>query len=352
MRWLFGSGRNQETKTAEAPQEGPQEGPREGPREGPEQAKKGWLPRLASGLAKTSSRLGGGISGLLAGGTLDEDTLESLEDLLITADLGVATAAKITANLAKTRLGKSASDTEIKEALAEEIAAILRPVAIPFETLNAKPQTVVFVGANGSGKTTTIGKFAQDLNQKGASVMLAAGDTFRAAATEQLKVWGARTGVPVIAKEEGADPAGLAFDALGQAIDARADLLLVDTAGRLHNRSELMEELAKVIRVLKKQDAAAPHNVLLVLDATIGQNAVAQVKVFMEAVQVTGLIITKLDGTAKGGVVVALADAYGLPVHAIGVGEGADDLRPFEAQAFARALLGLDVGAGVDLNAA
>ena len=275
---------------------------------------------------------------------MDDDTLEALEDLLITADLGVKTAAKITANLAKTRLGKSVSETEIKQALAEEIATILRPVAIPFETLDAKPQTVVFVGANGSGKTTTIGKFAQDFHQKGANLMLAAGDTFRAAAVQQLTIWGQRTGVPVITKDAGADPAGLAFDALQQARHGQADLLLVDTAGRLHNRSELMEELAKIIRVLKKQDASAPHNVLLVLDATIGQNALAQVQVFMQAVEVTGLIITKLDGTAKGGVVVALADAYGLPVHAIGVGEGAEDLQPFDPEAFARALVGLDQG--------
>ena len=307
MRWLFGAGRNQETETTEKPVEEPQ---------------KGWLGRLTSGLAKTSSRLGSGISGLFTGGALDEETLEALEDLLISADLGVATAAKVTANLAKSRLGKSVSETEIKEALADEIAAILRPVALPFETKDAKPQTVVFVGANGSGKTTTIGKFAQDFGQKGASIILAACDTFRAAAVQQLKVWGERTGVPVVAKDAGADPAGLAFEALQKATEAKTDLLLIDTAGRLHNRSELMEELAKVIRVLKKQDEAAPHNILLILDATIGQNAVAQVKVFLEAVQITGLIITKLDGTAKGGVVVALADAYGLPVHAIGVGEG------------------------------
>ena len=212
------------------------------------------------------------------------------------------------------------------------------PVAQPFGVRDAAPHTVLFVGANGSGKTTTIGKFAQDMRQKGASLMLAAGDTFRAAAVEQLKIWGQRTQTPVIARDEGADPAGLAFDALGQARDAGADLLLIDTAGRLHNRVELMDELAKIVRVLKKQDPSAPQDVILVLDATIGQNAVQQVRVFLERVQITGLIVTKLDGTAKGGVVVALARAFALPIHAIGVGEGVDDLQPFDGETFARAL--------------
>ena len=346
MRWLFGSSRKtQQEPEQKAATHSPFEPKSErviDPSPTQNTPNSNWLGRLTAGLARTSSRLGSGIGAIFLNTKLDNETLEKLEDLLITADLGVTTAAKITANLAKTRMGKDVTETEIKEALAAEITTILRPIAVPFKTLGLHPQTVLFVGANGSGKTTTIGKFAKDFTDKGAKVILAAGDTFRAAASEQLKIWGQRTGAPVIAKSTGADPAGLAFDALKQASQNQADLLLIDTAGRLHNRVELMDELAKIVRVLKKQDESGPHNVLLILDATIGQNALAQVRVFLDAVQVTGLIVTKLDGTAKGGVVVALAEAYGLPVHAIGVGESAEDLRPFDADEFARALVGLE----------
>ena len=308
----------------------------------PTPSQAGWFGRLRQGLSKSSSRLSSGIGAIFTKRKLDDDTLEELEELLISADLGVATAAEVTANLAKSRFGKEVEEAEIKQALADEIAKLLDPVAVPFGVRDQSPHTVLFVGANGSGKTTTIGKFAKDLTEKGAAVTLAAGDTFRAAAVQQLKIWGERTGAPVVARDAGADPAGLAFDALTQAREAGSDLLLVDTAGRLHNRAELMDELAKVVRVLKKRDETAPQDVILVLDATIGQNALQQVKVFLKAVQVTGLVVTKLDGTAKGGVIVALAKEFGLPIHAIGVGESAEDLRPFDAQAFARALVGLE----------
>ena len=307
----------------------------------------GWFGRLRQGLAKSSSRLSNGLGTIFTKRKLDDDTLEELEELLITADLGVATAAEVTANLANAHFGKEVGEAEIKQALADDIATLLKPVAIPFgvkdQSPHPSPHTVLFVGANGSGKTTTIGKFAKNLRDQGAQVMLAAGDTFRAAAVQQLKIWGERTGAPVVARDAGADPAGLAFDALRQARAAGSDLLLIDTAGRLHNRSELMEELAKVLRVLKKLDETAPQDVILVLDASIGQNAVQQVKVFLETVQVTGLVVTKLDGTAKGGIVVALAKAFGLPIHAIGLGEHAEDLRPFDPQKFAEALVGLEL---------
>lgn len=305
--------------------------------------KKGWLSRLKEGLSRSSSKLGDGITGIFAKRRLDDAALEELEELLIAADLGVSTAAKLTANLAKTRFDKDVDPLEVREALAEDIARILEPVAQPLELKpEAKPQVILVVGVNGSGKTTTIGKLAKLYGGEGRSVMLAAGDTFRAAAIEQLQIWGERIGCPVVAKDPGADAAGLAYDALAQAKREGRDLLLIDTAGRLHNRDELMAELQKIQRVLRKQDEAVPHDILLVLDATTGQNALQQVGTFKELINVSGLVVTKLDGSARGGILVALAERYGLPVHAIGVGETAEDLRPFEARAFARNLMGLE----------
>ena len=308
-----------------------------------EESKTSWFGRIKAGLSRSSSRLAQGIGDLFTKRKLDTQALEELEELLITADFGVATASRVTTRLAKTRFDQEISPEEIKEALAEEIAAILTPVAKPLEPNPAhKPHVVLMVGVNGSGKTTTIGKLAKYYKGQGLKVSMAAGDTFRAAAVEQLKVWGERTGCPVVAREQGADAAGLAFDALAEATKRGDDLLLIDTAGRLQNKADLMAELQKMVRVLKKQDPSTPHDVLLVLDSTVGQNAHMQVEIFRDLVQVSGLVMTKLDGTARGGVVVALAEKFGLPVHAIGVGEGADDLRPFEARAFARSLVGLD----------
>jgi fused signal recognition particle receptor len=271
---------------------------------------------------------------------LDDAMLESLEELLIQADLGVETALKVAANLAEGRLGRRLSAGEIKELLAAEVARILEPVARPLPLLPRRPQVVLVVGVNGSGKTTTIGKLASQFRAAGKSVVIAACDTFRAAAVEQLTIWGERAGVPVLTAPEGTDAASLAFDALAEAGRRDADLLLVDTAGRLQNRADLMEELAKIVRVIRKKDPSAPHNTLLVLDATTGQNAISQVEIFRRMADVTGLVMTKLDGTAKGGILVALADRFGLPIHAIGVGEQIDDLQPFDPQEFARALTG------------
>ncbi|MCC6467965.1 MAG: signal recognition particle-docking protein FtsY [Alphaproteobacteria bacterium] len=306
------------------------------------QAGGGWLKRLAAGLKRSSSRLGEGIAAILTKRRLDAATLGELEELLIAADLGPATAKALVAEMARDRFGKDVSDREVREALAAAIAAILAPAARPLrpDPLH-KPHVVLVVGVNGSGKTTTIGKLATLLKAEGRRVMLVAGDTFRAAAVEQLKIWGERAGCPVIAGPPNADAAGLAFGALEQARRDGADVLLIDTAGRLHNKSDLMAQLQKLVRVLAKLDPTAPHQVLLVLDAGIGQNALQQVEAFKEMVAVTGLVVTKLDGTARGGVLVALVERFGLPVHAIGVGEGADDLRPFDALEFARALLGL-----------
>ena len=302
-----------------------------------------WFERLKAGLGKTSGRLTGGIGDLFTGKRrLDDAALEELEEVLITADMGVATAAKLTAGLAKTRFDQELSDEDVCAAFAGDIATILEPVAKPLEIDGGrKPHVVLVCGVNGAGKTTTIGKLAKQFSESGQKVMLAAGDTFRAAAIEQLQVWGQRTHVPVIARDIGADAAGLAYDALEQAKADGVDVLLIDTAGRLQNKSHLMEELEKIVRVIKKIDPGAPHDVVLVLDATVGQNAHSQVETFRQAVDVTGLVMTKLDGTAKGGVVVALADKFQLPVHAIGVGEGADDLQPFSPQDFARNLMGL-----------
>ncbi|RMF34363.1 MAG: signal recognition particle-docking protein FtsY [Alphaproteobacteria bacterium] len=272
---------------------------------------------------------------------LDDAMLESLEELLISADLGVETALKVAANMAEGRFGRRLSSEEIRTLLAAEIAAILEPVARPLPIYAKKPQVVLVVGVNGSGKTTTIGKLASQFRAAGKSVIIAAGDTFRAAAVEQLQIWGERAGVPVLTAAQGADPASLAFDAMARAEAEGADLLLIDTAGRLQNREDLMAELAKIVRVIRKRDPQAPHNTLLVLDATTGQNALSQVEIFRRIANVTGLVMTKLDGTAKGGVLVALADRFGLPIHAIGVGEGIDDLAPFDPEEFARALTGL-----------
>ena len=273
---------------------------------------------------------------------LDDAMLEQLEELLISADMGVDTAMRVSANLAEGRFGKRVSTDEIKDLLAQEITRIMDSVAKPLPLYPQKPQVVLVVGVNGSGKTTTIGKLASQFRAAGKSVVIAAGDTFRAAAVEQLQVWGDRAGVPVLTAPEGTDPASLTFDALTQAQKDGADLLMIDTAGRLQNRADLMEELAKIVRVIRKVDETAPHNTLLVLDATTGQNAISQVDIFRKISDVSGLVMTKLDGTAKGGVLVALADKFGLPIHAIGVGEQIDDLAPFDPEEFAAALVGVD----------
>lgn len=304
--------------------------------------RKGWFGRLTSGLRKSASQLTDSITSVFTKRKLDDEAIEELEEILIRADLGVAAAAKIAGEISATRYNKDVTDEEIRDALAEEVAKIVTPVALPL-TLDpgAKPHVVLVVGVNGVGKTTTIGKIAKHETGQGRKVMLCAGDTFRAAAIEQLKIWGERTGSPVIARDQGSDAAGLAFDALKAAKEQGSDLLLIDTAGRLQNKANLMAELEKIVRVLKKQDESAPHSVLLVLDATTGQNAVNQVEVFQQVCNVTGLVMTKLDGTARGGVLVAVADRFGLPVHFIGVGEQADDLRPFDGRDFARALCGI-----------
>jgi fused signal recognition particle receptor len=304
--------------------------------------KRGWLARLKAGLSRTSSRLGESITHALHARKLDDAALAEIEEALIAADLGPVAAARLADGLRRARFEGEVAEQKAREQLAADIAAILAPVALPLEIRrDAKPHVVLVVGVNGSGKTTTIGKLAKHWRDQGLEVTLAAGDTFRAAGVSQLQIWGERTGCPVIARPTGSDAAGLAFDALTQAKASGADVLVVDTAGRQQNRADLMSELQKIIRVLKKVDPAAPHSCLLVLDATTGQNAHSQVEIFRSMTDVTGLIVTKLDGTARGGVVVALAEKFGLPVHAIGVGEGADDLRPFEAGAFAKSLLGL-----------
>ena len=308
-----------------------------------EPASTGWFGRLKRGLGRSSEKLTGAIQSVFTKRKLDDAALEELEEILITGDLGVATAARLTALIAKTRFDKEVEAGEIQSALAEEITAILEPVARPIEIEPAhKPHVILVAGVNGSGKTTTIGKLAKQFRDRGLSVMLAAGDTFRAAAVEQLQVWGERVAAPVVASTIGADAAGLAYGALERAQAEGTDVLLIDTAGRLQNRDDLMAELQKVVRVIRKLDDTAPHDCVLVLDATVGQNAHSQVETFKAMVNVTGLVMTKLDGSARGGVVVALAEKFALPVHAVGVGESAEDLRPFEARAFARALMGLD----------
>ncbi len=302
----------------------------------------GLLARLGQGLARSASRLGEGLA-LLTRKKLDDAALAELEDLLVSADLGASLARRVTKRLAKERFDRDVSPQELRAALAAEIEAVLRPREKVVDFADGpRPRIVMFVGVNGSGKTTTIGKIASRLQDQGAKALLVAGDTFRAAAVEQLKVWGARAGIPVLAKPPGADAAGLAFEALEKAKAEGLDLVLIDTAGRLQNKSELMAELGKVIRVMRKIDPDAPHDVILVLDATVGQNALSQVEAFRHTAGVTGLVMTKLDGTAKGGVLVAIAEAHDLPIHFVGIGEKAEDLRPFSAAAFARALVGLE----------
>ncbi len=306
-----------------------------------ETKKPGFFSRMASGLSRSSSRLAEGITSVFTKRKLDEETLEELEDLLIASDLGAGVAARVTAGLAKDRFDKEVTDEEIKAALAEEITAVLKPREQIVDFADGpRPRIVLFVGVNGSGKTTTIGKIASKLKAQGAKALLVAGDTFRAAAIEQLTVWGERAGIPVLSKSTGADAAGLVYEAVERAQREGLDLVLVDTAGRLQNKSELMAELAKIIRVTQKLDPDAPHDVILVLDATVGQNALSQVEAFRHTAGVTGLVMTKLDGTAKGGVLVAIADKHDLPIHFVGVGEKAEDLQPFSAEAFARALVG------------
>jgi fused signal recognition particle receptor len=351
------------TTQAFAPQEAPREAPDAAPEPEPEPAsetaqifmpepeaepegeKRGWWSRLTGGMKRTSSALTERVTGLFTKRKLDADTLEELEDALIQADFGVETATRISEAVGKGRYEKGISPDAVREILATEVERALAPVAVPFVIDTAKkPFVILMIGVNGAGKTTTIGKLAMKLKADGHSLMLAAGDTFRAAAIEQLKVWGQRTGTPVIARAQGADAAGLAFDAYEAARNAGTDVLLIDTAGRLQNKAGLMAELEKILRVIRKIDAEAPHAVLLVLDATVGQNALSQVELFSKAAQVTGLVMTKLDGTARGGILVALAARFGLPVHFIGVGEGVEDLEPFEARDFARAIAGLDKG--------
>jgi fused signal recognition particle receptor len=306
--------------------------------------KGGWLARLKAGLSRSTARLTDAITTVFRKRRLDDEALEELEETLIAADLGVPAARRIVDGFRTTRFGKEVTEEEVKAALAESIAEILAPVARPLEIEPARaPHVVLVVGVNGTGKTTTIAKLGQQWRRQGLKVMFAAGDTFRAAAVEQLQIWGDRTGCPVVAPAKmGADAAGLAHDALARARAESMDVLLIDTAGRLHNKAALMEELRKVVRVIRRLDETAPHSVLLTLDATTGQNALSQVKVFREMVEVNGLAVTKLDGSAKGGVVVALAQEFGLPVHVVGVGEKADDLRPFTARDYARGLVGLE----------
>lgn len=303
--------------------------------------KTSWFSRLKQGLTKSSTQMVEGVTSIFTKRKLDAEMLDELEDLLIRADMGAATAAKIVAKLKQERFDKEVTSEEVREFLAAEIATILQPYAKPLSVDDAKPHIVLVVGVNGNGKTTTIGKITKQLKAEGKSVMLAAVDTFRAAAVEQLQVWGERSGVEVVAGAQNADPASVAYAAVESAQAAGVDVLLMDTAGRLQNKANLMAELQKVIKVIKKMDESAPHSVVQILDATTGQNAVSQVKTFKELVEVTGLIVTKLDGTAKAGVVVALAEQFKLPIHAIGVGEGIDDLRAFDATEFAKSLSGV-----------
>jgi len=308
-----------------------------------EQPKQSWWRRLSDGLKRTSSSLGTAVADLVTKRKLDRAMLEDIEDVLLRADLGTEVAARISAAVGEGRYDKAISADEVKAVVATEVERVLSAVARPLAIDGArKPFVVLVVGVNGSGKTTTIGKLASRFRAEGRKVMLAAGDTFRAAAIEQLKIWGERTGAPVIARAHGADAAGLAFDAMTAAKTDAIDVLLIDTAGRLQNKAELMNELEKVVRVMKKVDTEAPHAVLLVLDATVGQNALSQVEAFLKTAGVTGLVMTKLDGTARGGILVALSAKFGLPVHFIGVGEGVDDLAPFTAKDFARAIAGIE----------
>ena len=304
--------------------------------------KTSWWQRLSGGLKRTSASIGNAVADLVVKRKLDQAMLDEIEEVLIRADLGLDSAARIAAAVGEGRYDKSITPDEVKAVVASEVERVLIPVAKPLALDGAKPFVVLVIGVNGSGKTTTIGKLAAKFQAEGRSVMLAAGDTFRAAAIDQLSIWGGRSGAAVIARPPGADPAGLVFDALTEARGEGIDVLLVDTAGRLQNKAALMDELQKIVRVMKKVDATAPHAVLLVLDASVGQNALSQVDVFRSVAGVTGLVMTKLDGTARGGILVAIAAKYGLPVHFIGVGEGVDDLAPFSAKDFARAIAGME----------
>lgn len=304
--------------------------------------KQGWFAQLRQGLARTSAALSGNVASVLTKRWFDEETLDELEEVLIKADLGPAMAGRVREELARSRHERGLAPEAVREVLATEIAKVLVPVAKPLTLSAARPNVILIVGVNGTGKTTTAAKLAHNFMRDGHSVLLAAADTFRAAAIDQLKLWGGRIGAEVVAKDVGADPAGVAYEALERARAEGKDVLLIDTAGRLQNKSDLMAELAKIVRVLRKLDDSAPHGVLLVLDATTGQNALAQVEVFKEIAGVTGLVVTKLDGTARGGILVAIAERYGIPINAIGIGEGIDDLEPFDADSFARAIAGLE----------
>lgn len=329
-----------EEKTPAATEQAPASPPPPEPEPQPEPEKKrGFFRRLTEGLSRTSSRIAGGVSDIFTKKKLDEETLEELEDLLISADLGVAPTERVISRLRKERVGQDVTDEEVKAILAEVVAETLAPLEKPLTVHPAHaPHVILVVGVNGAGKTTTIGKLASKFKAEGHSVLLAAGDTFRAAAIEQLAVWGERSNVPVLTKPHGADAAGLAFEAIEKARAENHDVILIDTAGRLQNRRELMDELAKIVRVIKKLAPDAPHDTLLVLDATVGQNAISQAQTFTEIAGVTGLVMTKLDGTARGGILCALGDRFALPIHYIGIGEGIDDLRVFNAKDFAEAL--------------
>ncbi len=325
---MFGFFKKKETDKAEAQPE--------------QEVKQGLWEKLKGGLSKSTTQLSDGITGIFTKKKLDDETLDALEELLIKADMGVATAQKLTAQLRKTRFGKDITDHEIREALADEITAVLNPVASVLDFESAKPFVLLMVGVNGVGKTTTMGKMAKQLTQANKKVLMVAADTFRAAAVSQLEVWAERANCELLTGAENADPASLAYKALEQAKANGTDVVMIDTAGRLQNKAGLMAELQKIIRVMQKMDESAPHATLLVLDATTGQNAHAQVDVFKSLTAVSGLVLTKLDGSARGGVLVALADVFKLPVVAIGIGEGIDDLRPFAADAFAKALCGVE----------
>ena len=325
----------------ESPVEGQQPELAPEPPEGEEH--RSWFSRLRAGMSRSSARLTQGINTIFTRRRLDDDALLELEELLISSDMGTGVAGEVADTLRKTRFNQEVSPEEVRAALAEQVIRLVEPVMKPLRRdITKKPFVILVVGVNGSGKTTTIAKLAKQYRDDGHKVVLAAGDTFRAAAIEQLQIWGERTGCPVVVRPEGSDAAGLAYDALVQARDEGADILLIDTAGRLQNKANLMAELQKIVRVLKKVDPQAPHSVLLVLDATTGQNAHSQAEIFREMVGVTGIVMTKLDGTARGGVLVSLAEKYGIPIHAVGIGETADDLRPFEARAYARSLVGLE----------
>jgi len=305
--------------------------------------KPGFFSRLVSGLSKSSSKLGESVSAIFTKRKLDREALDELEDLLIASDLGTAAALRVTDRLARDRFDKEISDEEVRETLAEVICETLQPLEKPLQLTGTDgPHVILFVGVNGSGKTTTLGKIAVKLKREGRDPILVAGDTFRAAAIEQVSVWGERAKSPVIKREIGADAAGLAYDALEQAEREGRDTVLIDTAGRLQNKAELMDELRKIVRVIRKKNPSAPHETVLVLDGTVGSNAVSQAQAFLDAAQITGLVMTKLDGTAKGGALVQVAEQFQLPIHYIGIGEGEDDLQAFNARDFSRALAGLE----------